>query len=97
MHVEGKHDMSVHRPDGVRDEPVATDLRDEPAEPGAELDPLGVELDVRTETAGVATVVAEGLALDTLTQVFDRLTKQPVRRQIDATLVGRIGIAGSCP
>ena len=57
-------------------EPVAFDLRDESADPRAEFDPLGVELNRRAELAARAAAVVERIGSDDLLQVSKRFTEK---------------------
>src|SRR6185436_14532834 len=56
--------------------PVAADLREEPADPRAELDALRVELDPRTELRRPALRVFERLLLDVPLQIPKRIVQR---------------------
>jgi hypothetical protein len=72
MHLEAEHDVAAQRHGGVRHEPVAPDLRDEPAQPRSEVDAFRVELNRRPEVA-VPLHVLQGFALRVLLHVPDRV------------------------
>src|SRR5207244_3973266 len=72
-------DVPLLRHRGVRDEPVALHLRDEPANPRPELDALRVELDFRTELSAAALVV-ERFTLHVTLQIAQRVAERSAGR-----------------
>src|SRR2546428_344390 len=73
-------DGPFHRHRHIGNEPVPLHLRDEPPDPGAELDAFGVELNLRAELS-VALLVLELIALDVALQVSERLPERAARRR----------------
>src|SRR5581483_1355004 len=74
---------------GVRDEPVALDLRDEASNPRSELDALRIELDLRTELTAAAGIL-ELLVLHVSLQVAQRIAEISAWRRRSAVGVRRL-------
>jgi hypothetical protein len=86
VHEERDHHAPPHRHRRHRHEPVAADLRDEAADPRAELDALGIELNRRPEAAA-ALLVAELILLDIPLEIPERVAERSAgRRTLAATV-----------
>src|SRR3954470_22787264 len=77
--VELQDHAAAKRHRGLRYEPVAAHLRDEAADPGAELDTLRVELDRRPRILIAALRIVERLLLDIALQVAHRVAEHSSR------------------
>src|SRR5262249_50166675 len=76
VHVEGHHDMTLHRHGRVGDDPVPFYLRDEVANPGSELYAFGVKLDGRSEGSATSTRILELITLHVALQITKRIAQR---------------------